>query len=61
MEAKLQALKVPELKALLQKASLPTSGNKADLVQRLVENPAAAASVTGGGGEGEAEEEDLIG
>lgn len=39
MEAHLQSLKVPELKALLSKASLAVSGNKADLVKRLLENP----------------------
>ncbi|KAL3425213.1 sap domain-containing protein [Phlyctema vagabunda] len=31
-------LKVPELKKLLQEASLPLSGNKADLISRLQEN-----------------------
>lgn len=37
-EAKLQSLKVPELKALLSQAGLAVSGNKADLVARLVEH-----------------------
>ncbi len=48
MDAKLQALKVPELKALLQAASLPVSGNKADLIARLLENPSATASLSEG-------------
>lgn len=47
MEAHLQSLKVPELKALLQGASLPVSGNKADLIKRLLENPEVTASVAG--------------
>jgi len=45
MEAKLQSLKVPELKELLQTADLPVSGNKADLIKRLLENPKATASL----------------
>ena len=45
MESRLQALKVPELKHLLQAAHLPVSGNKADLIARLLENPAATASL----------------
>lgn len=45
MEAKLQSLKVPELKELLQAAELPVSGNKADLIKRLLENPQATASL----------------
>lgn len=47
MEAQLQSLKVPELKDLLQKASLPITGNKPDLIKRLLENPAATASLGG--------------
>ena len=47
MEAKLQSLKVPELKALLTAAGLSVSGNKPDLIQRLVDNPAATASLGG--------------
>lgn len=46
MEAKLQSLKVAELKDLLQSASLPVTGNKPDLIKRLLENPEAAKSVT---------------
>ncbi|WFD04657.1 hypothetical protein MOBT1_003371 [Malassezia obtusa] len=45
MEAKLQSLKVPELKELLQNASLPLTGNKPDLIKRLLENPSATASL----------------
>lgn len=42
------SLKVPELRKILQERSLPTTGNKADLVARLQEDdktkaPAAAA------------------
>lgn len=43
------ALKVPELKKLLQEKSLPITGNKADLIARLqehdksLEKPQAAA------------------
>lgn len=48
MEAKLQSLKVPELKALLTQASLPATGVKADLIARLVANPQATASLNGG-------------
>jgi SAP domain-containing ribonucleoprotein len=47
MEAKLQSLKVAELKALLTSAGLAVSGNKPDLIQRLLENPAATASLGG--------------
>lgn len=43
MESKLQSLKVPELKAVLTKASLPATGVKADLIKRLLENPTATA------------------
>lgn len=46
MEAQLQGLKVSQLKQLLQAASLPHSGNKADLVLRLLENPQATASLS---------------
>ncbi|WFD44808.1 Box C/D snoRNA accumulation [Malassezia psittaci] len=46
MESKLQSLKVPELKELLTKASLPITGNKPDLIQRLLENPSATTSLT---------------
>lgn len=45
MEAKLQSLKVPELKELLQNAALAVTGNKPDLIKRLIENPSAAASI----------------
>ena len=45
MEAKLQSLKVPELKDLLTKASLPVTGNKPDLIKRLLENPSATSSL----------------
>lgn len=55
MEAKLQTLKVADLKKLLQDAKLPVSGAKAELVKRLMENPEAAASVTA------EDEEDLLG
>lgn len=48
MESKLQSLKVAELKALLTSAGLAVSGNKPDLIQRLLENPAATASLGGG-------------
>jgi SAP domain-containing ribonucleoprotein len=58
METKLQALKVTDLKKLLQDANLPVSGAKAELVKRLLENPTATTSL--GGGE-EEEEEDLLG
>lgn len=51
MEAKLQALKVPELKALLTTANLSTTGVKADLIARLLENPQATASLGGESGE----------
>lgn len=54
MEAKLQALKVPELKKLLQDANLPVSGAKAELIKRLLEAPEATSSL------GLAEEEDLL-
>ena len=57
MESKLQALKVTDLKKLLQDANLPVSGTKAELIKRLIENPSAAASVAGAG----ADEEDLLG
>lgn len=57
MEAKLQALKVPELKKLLQDANLPVSGTKAELIKRLLESPDATSGLVGGG----AEEEDLLG
>lgn len=55
MESKLQALKVPDLKKLLQDANLPVSGTKAELIKRLLENPTATSSLGGG------EEEDLLG
>lgn len=45
MEAKLQSLKVPELKELLQKAHLSAAGNKPDLIKRLLENPQATESL----------------
>ncbi|WFD32033.1 hypothetical protein MSPP1_003075 [Malassezia sp. CBS 17886] len=41
MEAQLQSLKVAELKDLLIAASLPVTGNKPDLVKRLLEHPEA--------------------
>lgn len=47
MEAKLQSLRVPELKELLQKAGLIATGNKPDLIRRLLENPSATASLEG--------------
>ena len=46
------ALKVPELKKLLQEKSLPITGNKADLIARLqehdqsLEKPQAAAGTS---------------
>lgn len=58
MESKLQALKVPDLKKLLQDANLPVSGTKAELIKRLLEHPTATSSLGGGGG---VEEEDLLG
>nr|CDI53009.1 sap domain-containing protein [Melanopsichium pennsylvanicum 4] len=45
MESKLSSLKVPELKQLLTAAGLPISGNKPDLIQRLLENPQATTSL----------------
>lgn len=51
MEAKLQSLRVPELKELLQKADLATAGNKPDLIKRLLENPSATASLESASGE----------
>ncbi|GAC93017.1 predicted RNA binding protein [Pseudozyma hubeiensis SY62] len=48
MESKLQSLKVAELKSLLTSAGLAVSGNKPDLIQRLLENPGATASLDGG-------------
>lgn len=48
MESKLASLKVADLKQLLTAAGLPVSGNKPDLIQRLLENPAATASLGGG-------------
>ena len=48
MEATLSALKVTELKALLQQAQLPATGNKADLVARLLQHPQATSSLGGG-------------
>lgn len=53
METKLQALRVTDLKALLTSAGLSVSGNKPDLIQRLLENPSATASL--GGAEQETE------
>lgn len=47
MESKLQSLKVAELKQLLTAAGLAVSGNKPDLIQRLLENPQATASLGG--------------
>lgn len=41
MADKYSALKVPELKKLLQEKSLPVAGNKADLIARLVEHDKA--------------------
>lgn len=40
------SLKVPELKKLLQERSLPATGNKLDLVNRLKENDAQSAPGT---------------
>lgn len=51
MEAKLQALKVAELKELLHSAQLPTSGNKPDLVKRLLENPDATQTLQDASGD----------
>ena len=45
MEAKLQTYKVAELKELLSRADLSTSGNKPDLIKRLLENPEATKSL----------------
>ncbi|RFU28065.1 hypothetical protein B7463_g8271, partial [Scytalidium lignicola] len=42
-------LKVPDLKKLLQERSLPTSGNKADLIARLQENDKKPAESAGAG------------
>ncbi|KAH8815959.1 hypothetical protein F5884DRAFT_203598 [Xylogone sp. PMI_703] len=42
-------LKVPDLKKLLQERSLPTSGNKADLIARLQENDKKPADSAGAG------------
>jgi len=42
-EAKLKAMKVPELRELLAAASLPTTGVKADLIERLLANPKASS------------------
>ena len=47
MEARLESMKVPELKQLLSAAGLTVSGVKADLVKRLLENPAATAGLDG--------------
>ncbi|KAF9506600.1 hypothetical protein BS47DRAFT_393103 [Hydnum rufescens UP504] len=44
MEAKLKSLKVPELKSLLSKASLPVSGKKEDLIARIIASPVASAA-----------------
>lgn len=41
------SLKVPDLKKLLQERSLPTSGNKADLIARLQENDKKPAEGAG--------------
>ncbi|KDN49225.1 hypothetical protein K437DRAFT_273299 [Tilletiaria anomala UBC 951] len=65
MEAQLQALKVADLKSLLQASSLPVSGNKPDLVKRLLENPQATASLNStaqnsGANGSKADEEDLL-
>ncbi|WFD18533.1 hypothetical protein MCAP1_000737 [Malassezia caprae] len=57
MEAQLQSLKVPELKELLQAADLPVSGNKADLIKRLLENPKATASLESSTGDAPAPSE----
>lgn len=46
MESKLQALKVPELKKILQDHKLTTSGTKAELIQRILADPTATASVS---------------
>lgn len=51
MEAKLQSYKVAELKELLQAANLSTSGNKPDLIKRLLENPEATKSLKSSEGE----------
>lgn len=51
MEAKLQSYKVAELKELLQAADLSTSGNKPDLIKRLLENPEATKSLESSEGE----------
>lgn len=40
-------LKVPDLKKLLQERSLPTSGNKADLIARLQEHEKTAGGDAG--------------
>ena len=51
MEAKLQTYKVAELKDLLLRANLSTSGNKPDLIKRLLENPEATKSLEASVGE----------
>ena len=51
MEAKLQTFKVAELKDLLLRANLSTSGNKPDLIKRLLENPEATKSLEASVGE----------
>lgn len=61
MESKLQALKVTELKKVLQDHSLPTSGNKAELIQRILADETALASVGGQNGAADADDgEDLL-
>ncbi|RQM08113.1 hypothetical protein DH86_00000546 [Scytalidium sp. 3C] len=55
------SLKVPDLKKLLQERSLPTSGNKADLIARLQENdkkPAEGAAPAAGEDEIDWDEDD---
>jgi len=47
MEAKLQSLKVPELKELLHGAGLAVTGNKPDLIKRALENPQVLEKVEG--------------
>ncbi|KDQ21207.1 hypothetical protein BOTBODRAFT_195302 [Botryobasidium botryosum FD-172 SS1] len=47
MDAKLKALKVPALKAILAQHGLSTTGNKPDLIARILADPAALASATG--------------
>ncbi|QRV93785.1 hypothetical protein RhiJN_21803 [Ceratobasidium sp. AG-Ba] len=56
MEAKLKALKVPELKELLTKSGtpIPSKANKADLIAKILDTPDALKLVDGGSAPAEA-------